>query len=266
MNTFQITPSLRTAFRKIGTDIRIVPAPSRARGWRAGPVSPVRIQVLDDAFGLTLPSDGAASVLDCRQDERHLLLSVRAPRANAEHFLCGFDERHWFAAAVAASSTVVAAKESLIPVAVRQAIERVGLRHTHRYRRHTNAFVRQGEWFFVPTGVTVNPLSIHRKEPLVRPGGGKPHIVDELARGAGEMVWHHARYASDGVSDARYAALPESVRTAKGWSRRLRVAREGTVLVRGAIRHPDHGTIHLHTWHRVYINNEQRPASLGFLD
>ena len=266
MNTFQITSRLHGAFRKIGADVRAVTSPPLPRGWRVGPATPVRIRVLDDFFGLTLPAGGLACVLDCRKDERHLLLSLQAPSSKAEHFLCGFDERHWFVAAVAPSSSVTAAKESLIPAAVRQVIVHSGLRHADRFRRHTSAFLRQGEWFFVPAETTVNPLTIHRREPLIRPGGGKPHIADELVRGAGEMVWHHPRHAPSGATDAQFRALTEAVRTASGWSRRVRVAREGSILVRGAIRHPDHATLHLTTWHRVFINNEQRPASLGFLD
>ena len=264
MNTFQITSHLRTAFRKIGTDVRAV-AP-RPRPWRLAPTPPVSVRVQGGVFELTLPAGGLACVLDCRKDERHLLLSLQAPRAAAERFLCGFDERHWFVAGVTASSSVPAAKESLIPAAVRQVILRSGLRHADRFRRRTSAFLRQGEWFFVPTETTVNPLNIHRHEPLIRPGGGKAHVVDELVRGVGEMVWHHQLHAPAGVTDAQFRALPEAVRTGKGWSQRLRVAREGSVLARGAVRHPDHATVYLPTWHRVFINNKQRPASLGFLD
>src|SRR5262249_17868509 len=151
---------------------------------------------------------------------------------------CGFDERHWFAAAVK-GTTVSAAKDTLMPPAVREAAQRAGLRHDDFHCRRTSAFIRQGEWFFVPAGIGVDPLRIHRREPLIRPGGGKPHIVDELVRGTGEMVWHHARHAPDGLTDAERAALPKLVRSDVGWSRRLRVNREGSVLARGAVRHPD---------------------------
>jgi len=205
-------------------------------------------------------------VRNCVKEDRHLLLSLAAPGATPEYFLCGFDERHWFVAAVSHASSVAAAKESLIPGAVRHAIVRSGLRHAERFNRRTSAFLRQGEWFFVPTNAPVDPLSIQRREPLIRPGGGKPHIADELVRGPGEMVWHHVNHASAGITDAQFRALPEGTRTDYGWNRRMRVRGDGNSLVRGAIRHPDHATVFLRTWHRVYINNEQRPPSLGFLD
>jgi hypothetical protein len=44
------------------------------------------------------------------------------------------------------------------------------------------------------------------------------------------------------------------------------MGRETPLHVRGAVRHPDHATLHLRDWHRVFINNENRPDSLGFLD
>lgn len=225
-----------------------------------------RINVRDDAFELTLPVATRAVVLDCRRDDRHLVLSLQEPAGAPQRFLCGFDERHWFAAAVT-GHTVPTAKESLMPPAVRQAATRAGIRHADLFKRHTAAFVRQGEWFFVPDDrVTVDDLHIHRREPLIRPGGGKPHIVDELVRGQGEMVWHHTQFARNGLTDAEFARQTEWARATQGWSRRLRVGPDAAVHVRGAVRHPDHATIWLGTWHRVFINSEVRPASLGFLD
>ena len=154
-----------------------------------------------------------------------------------------------------------------MPAAVRDAARSAGLRHAELFRRHTRAFVRQGEWFFVPYAhAPVDLLHVHRREPLIRPGGGKPHIVDELTRGQGELVWHHTQHANAGISDAEYRALPEWVHRVKGWSRRMRITDAVSVLARGAVRHPDHATIHLNGWHRVHINSEVRPASLGFLD
>lgn len=230
------------------------------------PVGSRRINVQEDAFELVLPPEARAVVLDCRKPDRHLVLSLQDPGASPQRFLCGFDERHWFAAAVSGHS-VPAAKESLMPPAVRDAALRAGLRHADFYKRHTRAFIRQGEWFFVPDDrVDVEELFVHRREPLIRPGGGKPHLVDELVRGQGEMVWHHPQHASSGIDDAKFVGLPDWARQAKGWSRRMRIGQDVAVHARGAVRHPDHATIYLSTWHRVFINSEQRPASLGFLD
>lgn len=265
MNTFPITSHLRSSFRAIGADVRAVaPQPLRAT-WRTREVSAQRIRVRDSLFELVLPTNAAATVLDCRPGERHLVLGLQEGGGTSQRFLCGFDERHWFAAAVS-GLTVRTAKESLMPPQVRDFALRAGLRQAELFRRHTRAFIRQGEWFFVPVETTVNPLHVHRWEPLIRPGGGKPHLVQELVRGRGEMVWHHRDHAPSGLNDAQFAALAEHVRRAKGWNRRTRITDATSVLARGAVRHPDHATVHLHGWHRVYINSEQRPASLGFLD
>jgi hypothetical protein len=263
MNSFVITSHLHTAFRKIGAFVQALPAPADSR--RARSEVRRRITVRDRTFELSLSPNTLAVVSDCRPDDRHLVLNLQNPGGKPERFLCGFDERQWFVAAVT-GTTVAAAKDSLMPRAVREVAERAGLRHADLHRRHTSAFIRQGEWFFVRAGIDVDPLRIHRREPLVRPGGGKPHVVDELVRGTGEMVWHHARHAPNGITDAQRAALPSDIRRESGWNRRMRVLREGSVLARGAVRHPDHATVYLAGWHRVYINSEVRPASLGFLD
>lgn len=262
MNTFLITSHLRSSFRAIGACVHAVPLSAQRFGSGGGR----RIDVSGDTFQLMLPVDTRAVVLDCRKPDRHLVLSLQDAGAAPQRFLCGFDERHWFAAAVT-GQTVSTAKESLMPVVVREAVRRAGLRHDERYRRHTKAFIRQGEWFFVPDhSVEVDPLTIHRSEPLIRPGGGMAHVVDELARGRGEMVWHHPRHAANGVTEAQFRRLSDWTRSEKGWSRRTRITGAVSVYARGAVRHPDHATIHLLGWHRVHINGEQRPASLGFLD
>lgn len=265
MNTFLITAHLRASFQAIGAYVRAVPQPVPRSRWPFTVPVQQRIRVRDETFELVLPVHARAVVLDCRKADRHLVLNLQDPGASAQRFLCGFDERHWFAAAVT-GTTVPAAKDSLMPAVVREAARLVGVRHADLHRRHTRAFVRQGEWFFVPTEAEVDPLTILSREPLIRPGGGKPHIVDELVRGRGEMVWHHAQHATGGIGDTAFAELPEWARNAKGWSRRLLVRDQGSILARGAVRHPDHATIWLGLWHRVFINSEQRPASLGFLD
>jgi hypothetical protein len=262
MNTFPVTSYLLCSFRKIGARVRAVPPmPTWLESNRA-----VNITVRKKTFEIMLPLSGRAVVLDCCRQDHHLVLSLQAPGFEPERFLCGFDEHHWFVAAVT-GETVLAAKESLMPHPVREAAVRFGVRRADLFRRRTKAFIRQGEWFFVPAGdIEVDPLMIHRREPLIRPGGGKPHIVDELIRGTGTMVWHHEKYAPNGFTDSEYECLLEPVRKATGWSRRMRVRDGDSVLARGAVRHSDHAPIWLSAWHRVYINNELRPDSLGFFD
>lgn len=267
MNRLLLTSHVRDSFRRIGADVRAVPPPVVQRTVFGGVLfDQIRLRVRDETFELVLPAGTEALVRDCRAPERHLVLAIRELGSAPQHFLCGFDERHWFAASVT-GTTVAAARESLLPPAVRAALMHAGLRHRDRFRRHTAVFLRQGEWFFVPTEVPAEPLLIRRQEPLVRPGGGKAHVVAELSRGGtGEMVWYHPTYGANGLNDAEYAALTDHVRKAPAWRRMTRVRDGGRVLARGTVRHPDHATLVLNGWHAVYLNNERRAAGLGFLD
>ena len=73
--------------------------------------------------------------------------------ARSRKFLCGHDERHWFVAAIPESApvgTVLQAKEALKPPDVRVAQAREGLGAKSRNRRKNTAYLRQGEWFFLP--------------------------------------------------------------------------------------------------------------------
>ena len=48
-----------------------------------------------------------------------------------------------------------------------------------------------------------------------------------------------------------------------------RMVRDAEVYARGAVRHPDHKTIHLDGWHRVYMNRERfapHAVQIAFLD
>ena len=109
-------------------------------------------------------------VLDSRPDMRHLLLMARRENGK-QKFLCGHDERHWFVCAVPGQSvsSVVNAMEALQPVFVRGAVHHRVKRVKERLRRRNKAFVRQGEWFFVPIqSLTVNPRLVLKNEPLRR--------------------------------------------------------------------------------------------------
>src|SRR6056297_1537335 len=124
------------------------------------------------------PKLAETRVLDVQPTMRHLLLM--ADQVDGKHkFLCGHDERHWFVAAVperAAVSTVRTAFDALKPVAVRALENRLGVKPRKRNRRRNEAFIRQGEWFFVPVEnpALVDERLVLRNEPIAR-GGGKPH-------------------------------------------------------------------------------------------
>lgn len=209
------------------------------------------------------------SVVDTRPNLRHLLLMSRE-NSQKHKFLCGHDERHWFVAAVperAAASNVQTAFEALKPRDVKYELDRRGVRRKKRNRRRNDAFVRQGEWFFVPAeGISFSSLLIFRNEPLRR-GAGKPHTCEELVRTGGEVVYVSSTHPN-GMTELQYRkALNRrpALRNVQ-WSVQRR---NPGVFVRGRVRHADHKTIVLDGWHRVIMNTEtesQAMRHVAFID
>jgi hypothetical protein len=215
-------------------------------------------------------ADVALEVLDVQPADRHLLLLVREGKEKSK-YLCGHDERHWFVAGVpdkAPVGTVRQAKEALKPVEVQAAQAREAVRGKDRFRRKNAAYVRQGEWFFVPApDFVADEASVRPSEPLVRSTGGKPHWVDFCCRVGGEKVFVCRRHPN-GVGDATYQKMLKTNPEATTWGWRYMV-RNPTVYVRGRVRHPDHNTIVLHSWHRVFMNTEGQSRAMrnvAFLD
>lgn len=195
-------------------------------------------------------------VVDLRPEMRHLLLLGRRD-GRKEKYLCGHDERHWFVCAVpgASVSGVLTAMESLQPARVRRAVRNNLRRQKHRLSRRNEAFVRQGEWFFVPEPSLVVPgWLVLRNEPLSRGGGSKPHTCQFAFRRGGKAVWVCSRYPQ-GVPDAQHARLLAENPKAARWNWRQFV-RDPEVFVRGRVWHSDHKTVVLEGWHRVAMNTE----------
>jgi hypothetical protein len=74
--------------------------------------------------------------------------------------------------------------------------------------------------------------------------------------------------APKGVLEHQYRSILLTVRGAKKWDWR-QMQREPSVYVRGRVWHPDHKTIVLDGWHRVFMNTEREaPGALSvvFLD
>jgi hypothetical protein len=206
-------------------------------------------------------------VLQCQRDERHLLLLVKTPEAK-DRFLCGHDEREWFVAAVpGGASSVLQAKLALQPNGARVAADGARLNDRQRTRRHNRAFIRQGEWFFVPApALRVDEKLIHRNEPISR-SGGKPHLVAEVYRSGGENVYVCSRFPN-GLTEQKYHKTLAQNPEANGWGWQQRV-RDAGGFARGAVRHRDHATITLHEWHQVWMNTEnttRQKANVAFLD
>ena len=210
------------------------------------------------------------AVLDVQPADRHLLLLVREGKDKSK-FLCGHDERHWFVAGIpekAPVGTVRQAKEALKPTEVQNAQARKGLRAKVRNRRKNAAFIRQGEWFFLPVlGFNVDEKLILPNEPLRRGNGGKPHWAEFCYRTGGETVYVCNRHPN-GVTEDQYKVILAGNPKAKGWGWRT-MRRNPGVYVKGRIRHADHATITLNGWHQVLMNTESQSKAMrnvAFLD
>lgn len=214
-------------------------------------------------------------VVDVKPRERHLVLMARMRESRGdnakakEKFLCGHDERHWFVAAVPdrAASTVRSAMESLKPVTVRQLQARNRVRFSKQNRRKNRAFVRQGEWFFMPAPeLLVRTDVVLHDEPIQR-GNGRPHRCEFLYRVGGEPVYVNDRQRRV-LTANQYAKMLQRDPKVRGSDWRL-MRRNALVYVKGRISHPDHKTVRLHCWHRVAMNTEfEAPAMrhVAFLD
>lgn len=283
MDTFE----LERAFARMGARVRIE-APTRNRfGFLDRPPNTVDVgrDRRGEHFLLVLDAATTADVIDVRSRDRHLLLMLRTPSPTGvpsvnedarrggqfrrsvawipPRFLCGHDERAWFVAAIpeeARAADVPRAMEALKPPMVREAQERAGLRRRDRSRRRNAAFVRQGEWFFLPRPERSFPqATCLRHEPLRR-GNGKPHIAEWCARFGGQTVFVGPG-EPNGISEQAFFRRWRNEPTFRrnDW-RSMRADMQ--VFVRGRVRHPDHATIVLKCWHEVVMNTENLAAAM----
>jgi hypothetical protein len=260
---------IQQAFERIGARVKVTASPDDAS-------NPIRLNVRRDEcgefFDLRPSVDAQPRILDYSPRDSHLLLVAnsggRWGREQLDTFLCGFDERSWFVAAVpeqAEAITIQAAKDALKPQEVWDAMRKHGVPHNQRDLRRTSAFVRQGEWFFIPgKHQEVEERNVLRNEPIRR-GGGKPHVCEFLYRDGGEMV-HVSAAHPNGLTHDRYLALPRLERLSQRW---VTMARNARVYVRGSVSHRDHETIQLDSWHCVVMNTEIKARAMrhvAFLD
>ena len=207
-------------------------------------------------------------VLNAQPREKHLLLLSRQFGEKGQFlakqkFLCGHEERHWFVAAIPENepvSDVATARIALKPAEVREREEAIGVSRKASFRRRNPAFIRQGEWFFVPTAVKTDPLLVIKDEPLSRGRGSKPHWAEECYRSGGDTVYVSGKYPA-GLTPDEYKKLPAHERNLG-----FRIMeRDAAVFVRGRVSHPDHATVTLGGWHRVFMNTENRSRAMRFL-
>jgi hypothetical protein len=256
------TRVLKRRFESIGARVEVEDRP-----WLGMPTIDVRRNQHGEYFDLRFSGGDEVEldVVDASAARRHLLLLVR-DGAEKSKFLFGHDERHWFVAAIPEAargvSGVAQAIEALQPEDVREAVDQAKPKDPHR--RKNKAFVRQGEWFFVPEPSleAADSLVLHN-EPLAR-SGSTAHVMEYAFRQGGETVYVN-RAHPNGLSEAEYRALPEKTKRGS-WQK---MVRDAAVYAKGAIRHPDHATIVLTGWHRVLMNTEQQARAMEhvvFLD
>jgi hypothetical protein len=261
-------------FDEIGARVSVArePKPRKKRGQRFVRTS-VDVRVTGDRETFVLLGDDKVrfSVLDVRADLKQLLLNVYDKKSTHSvadaRYLCGFDERHWFAAAIPESAdarTVQAAMDALKPQPVWDAIKRFEVPAHERNSRHTAAFIRQGEWFFVRQPPDASPPcgALLRNEPLFRNDGGKPHVCEELAQDGGERVLVN-RVTQEVVTERDWLDRPKDQQSIRMWSRQVRDAK---VFARGTVTHEDHETIWLDDWHEVVMNTESQASAKAHLD
>ena len=264
---------VKSKFARLGARV-FMREPRRLNRYRREP-DPFAIDIARDRHGeffdfrIPREEDVDIAVLDVQPTMRHLLLLVRQ-RGRKDKFLCGHDERHWFVAGVPgrSASTVITAIEALKPQLVRGAERSNALSVRERLSRNNAAFVRQGEWFFIPApGLIMNKFSMLRNEPLSRGGGSKPHMCEQIYRRGGITVYVNRRYPG-GLTEMQYRDLLEQQPGAIKWAWQ-RFTRDAEVYARGRVWHPDHRTIRLATWHRVLMNTENEAPAMShvvFLD
>jgi hypothetical protein len=263
--------SLRQKFLRIGSRLEVVDLNDQT----FAPGTAI-LNVLEDGDGefFTLAIDRQqapeVTVLDVQPADRHLLLMTRNGRGDKRKFLCGFDEKGFFAAAipeVAPVGNVQQAKEALKPPEVQA--RQVGLKAKFRSRRRNPGFyLRQGEWFFTPADIPEPPaFLVLKNEPISRGDRSKPHFCGFLFRTGGTQVWVCHRHPT-GVSQEEHDRIIKDDPAAKRW-RWQAMTKNAEIYVKGSIRHADHKVLVLKGWHRVFMNTEARSRArrqLAFLD
>ncbi|WP_157465142.1 hypothetical protein [Deinococcus apachensis] len=244
---------LERSFARLEQRVKVVPALSR-RGF---PLPTFDINVARDRHGehflVRLPEDGAPelSVLDVQPGLRQLLLLARTP-GRKDKFLCGFDERHLFTAAVPGEGVrdVVTAMRALKPPAV---------------RAEEDCLCGPA----IACAATTPPRCGRASGSSCPPPrwSSPPSACAEAARLGGEMVYVSRRHRQP-LTSAQYEHLIWRNPNTRTWNWQTRV-RNPELYVRGEVRHPDHATLWLPGWHRVLMNTEgEAPGApfVAFLD
>lgn len=225
---------------------------------------PMAIDVVPDQFGeyfdIQLAANVDLAVVDVQPRHRHLLLSA-SNSIGEDRFLCGHDEYHWFVAALPGETSavnVVAAKDALKPQLVKRLEQR---KHKGKHHRKSDVYLRQGEWFFIPSPhIGIDRSRVVRAGVLSR-GGGKPHFCSLLYED-GEREFECDRYPKLAFFEFEYQHILQTRRKAKQWKWR-QLPFNPDRYVKGWIEHEDHSPLFLDIWHRVELNRESNTLSMS---
>ena len=134
-------------------------------------------------------------------------------------------------------------------------------------KRKTGAFLRQGEWFFIPKpNLKLSKSLILRNEPIQR-GAGTPHMVQELYRIGGRTLYTCPKFPNGLLEYERKEAIEKEPELGKEFWRARRIG--ARVYGRGRVTHQDHRTISLQFWHEILMNTEVRARAMrnvSFID
>ena len=248
------------AFHRLGWDIEIDERPTRywhGNAHRGDSRLDVRGAIGRQKFIASLGEDMELVVLDSNKKENGILVMLkdhqaRHDRQNVSKMLLGHDERQLFVAAVPLHTRNVAeAKDLLKPGRVVDAERQAGVKAKDKNRRKTKAWLRQGDFFFVPAPnveiVDSWKNKIHRHEPINQ-RGGRSHIVEELYRIGGEGGYANG---SRWITTNQYQKLSSEEQFGWRWA-----PRNPRAYARGRVTHPEHATIILKGWHEICPNTE----------
>ena len=261
-------------FQRMGARVKVA-ASGRVRAIEVD----VRRDRLGEFFLVRHAPDVTVSVPEVTPWDRHLLLTAQVPaqrerdgdREDAvdQTFLCGRDEFHWFVAAVPESArarTVQDAKDALKPAEVWESIRAHDVPAGQRDGRRNAAFVRQGEWFFIPRpDLAVEPSKVLKDEPIKRGDRSKPHYCQYGYRVGGQVVYVCDAYPN-GLTRAEHRRMPRDDRRKHRW---FTMVRGAAFYAKGLVSHADHKTVYLACWHQVVMNRETEAAAMrnvAFLD
>ena len=261
--------STARAIRKIGASVEF---PDDQFHRRGAFMVDVRRVGGEEKFILNLSKDAQVEVLEVDPPDRHLLIMIKDMSSGEpvkHRFILGHDEKHLFAAPIPGTSitNIRQAKEALKPAQVKAV--QGGVRGKKLNAHRNQAFVRQGEWFFIPQpGFNPPKDLILKNEPISRgQRGSKPHMVEKVYRSGGQDVMVAPGYDA-GITVKEYRALLANNPSLSKlhWQPRRRNA---VVYAMGKVRHPDHSTVLLPIWHMVVMNTEHLSTAgshLAFID